>query len=113
MRSHPFDATLELGTRGAAAEPHRTAVPRQHPFEVVVEQALHRGDLLAPRVPAGAAECVEMAAALVPGQVVAGKEERVAVEEDGVSLRVTGRRDHDEIGSELNRLDAGRLALDR
>src|SRR5207244_6124628 len=111
MRNHPLDAALELGARRAAPEMRGPPVPRQDPFEVVVEQALHRGDLLRPRVPAGAAERVEVAAALAPGEVIAGEEERVAVEEHGVALRVARRRNHDEVGSELDRIEAGGLPL--
>src|SRR4051812_18842424 len=112
VRAHPVDATLQLGTRRAAREVYRTPVAGQHPLEVVVEQALHRRDLLRPRIPAGAAERVEMSAALAPGEVVAGEEERVAVEKDRVALRVAGRRDHEEVAGELDGIEAARLALD-
>src|ERR1041385_8127321 len=100
VHSHPLNTALELGMHGTACEVHRTAVAGQHPLEVVLEQALHRCDLLAPRIPAGAAKGVEMAASLAPGEVVAGEEERAAVEEDGVAFRVAGRGDHDEVGGE-------------
>src|SRR4029079_6143416 len=113
VHSHPLNTALELGTRGAAPKLHGTAVAGQHPLEVVVEEPPHRRDLLAPRVPAGAAEGVEVAAALAPGEVVAGEEERAAIEKDGVAFGVAGRRDHDEVGGELDRVEPRGLALDR
>src|SRR5207302_888924 len=71
MHSHPLNTALQLGTGRAAPKLHGPPVPWQDPLEVVVEQSLHRRDLLAPRVPTRAAEGVEVAAALAPGEVVA------------------------------------------
>src|SRR5258708_31526196 len=89
----------------------RTPVAGQHPLESVVEQPLHRGNLLAPGVPAGTPEGIKMAARLAPGQVIAGEEKRVAVEEDGVPFRVTGRRDHEQVIVDRDGGEAGWLTL--
>ena len=75
---HPGHAAFQARVHRRGVEMDRPAVAGQHPFEAIVEQALHRADLLLPRVPAGAAERVEMAAALAPGEVIAGEEVRVA-----------------------------------
>ena len=73
------------------------AVPGQDPLETEVEQPLHRTDLLGPGVPARVPERDEPVSPLRPGQVVAGEEELVPVEEHGVAPRVAGRRDREEV----------------
>src|SRR5947209_1069795 len=69
---HPRHAAREAGVHRCGIELDRAAVTGQQPFESIVEQALHRPDLLLPRIPAGAAERVEMPALLAPGEVIAG-----------------------------------------
>lgn len=81
-------------------------MPRQDPFEGIVEEALHRADLLLPGVPAGVAEGVETVARRGPGEVVAGEEEAVPVEEDGVAAGVARHRDRHQVVGEMKRLQA-------
>src|SRR5678816_3373269 len=103
-RFHPCNALLEL-------LPHRfwigrmvtPAVPGQDPLETEVEQPLHRTDLLGPGVPARVPERDEPVSPLRPGQVVAGEEELLPVEEHGVAPRVAGRRDREEVFGERDR----------
>src|SRR5947208_11963211 len=73
---HPGHAAFQARMHRGRIEMNRPPVSRQHPFESVVEQALHRTDLLLPRIPARAAERVEMAALLAPGEVIAGEKIR-------------------------------------
>src|SRR3954470_17153484 len=91
---------------------HRTAVSRQHPFETEIEQALHRLYLLAPRIPAGAPERVEVSAMRAPREVVAGEEEALLPQKDRVPFRVARRRDHHQSRLELDRIESGRFQLD-
>src|SRR5437763_11605509 len=74
---HPRHAAFEAGVHRRGIEMDRMAVAWQHPFEAIIEQALHRADLLLPRIPARAAESVEMAALLAPGEMIAGEKIRV------------------------------------
>src|SRR5439155_19298411 len=48
-----------------------------------------------------------------PGEMIAGEEELLAPEEDGVASGVAGSGNHQETGLELDRRAAGRLELDR
>src|SRR5437764_12730530 len=83
---HPGDTTFQAYMHRRGIEMNRPAVAGQHPFESIVEQALHRADLLLPRIPAGAAERVEMTKPLAPGEVIAGKKVGLAIEKNGVTL---------------------------
>src|SRR5262245_60193123 len=74
--SHPRHASLQARAHGIRRQVNGPSMSRQHPLEAIVEQALHRLDLLRPRVPARAAEGVEVSAGGAPGQMVAGEEER-------------------------------------
>src|SRR4051812_9559309 len=85
---HPRHAAFEAGVHRRGVEMDRMAVAWQHPFETIVEQALHRANLLLPRIPAGAAERVQMPALLAPGEVIAGEKIRVVAKKNGVSFRV-------------------------
>ena len=96
-----------------AIEAHRPPVSRQHPFEGVVEKPLHRFGLLAPRIPARIAKCVQTVVALIPREMVAGEQELVAHEEDRMPFRVARRRDHQHVIGDLHRIESGRLMLDR
>src|SRR5258708_29769206 len=111
-RLHPGHTLLQAGVHAGGIEMDRTSVAGQHPLEAVVEQTLHRGNLLAPGVPAGTPEGIEMAARLAPGHVVAGEEEGVAIEEDGVPFRVAGRGDHEQVVVDRDGDETGRLTLD-
>ncbi len=82
------------------------AVAGQDPLEAVVEEALHGPDLLGPGVPAGAPKRVEMAPALAPGQVIAGEEVRLAIEENRMTPGVTGRRNHEQVIADGDRIAA-------
>src|SRR5687768_4153532 len=77
-------------------------MPGQHMLEAVIEQALHRPDLLAPRVPAGVAECIEMTAALAPGEVIAGEEKLLAIEKHRMPFGVAGRGNHQQVICDRN-----------
>src|SRR5260221_9630920 len=112
-RLHPGHALLQAGVHAGGVEMDRAPVAGQHPLEAVVEQSLHRENLFAPGVPAGAPEGIEMAARLAPGEVIAGEEEGVAVEEDRVPFRVAGRGDHQQVVVDRNGGEAGWLTLDR
>src|SRR3954447_19259004 len=70
---HPRHATFQGRVHRRGVEMDRMAVTGQHPFKSIVEQALHRADLLLPRIPAGAAERVQMPALLAPCEVIAGE----------------------------------------
>src|SRR5436190_19933931 len=109
---HPRDAALKTSAHGISLETNRSPMAGQHPFELIIEQALHRFDLFAPRIPARAAERVEMAARLAPREMVAGEEKFVLVEKDGVSLGVARRRDHEQIVVKRNRIETVRLHFD-
>src|ERR1051325_4412463 len=92
---HPLDAAGQLLVHLTGVEPHRPAVAGQDPLETEIKEALHRASLFGPGVPAGVAEGVEAVARLVPGEVVAGEEELLAPEENGVASGVAGRGDHE------------------
>src|SRR6185503_1542348 len=85
-RFHPLHALLDL-------RPHRPGrrrmvpppVAGQDPLEAEVEQSLHRADLLGPGEPARVAKRDEAPSPLRPGEMVAGEEELLAVEEHGVA----------------------------
>src|SRR3954447_4329852 len=91
---HPGNAAFEAGVHRGRIEMDRAAVAGQHPFESIVEQALHRPDLLLPRIPTGTAERVKMPALLAPGEVIAGEKVCVVVQKNRVAFRVAGRRNH-------------------
>src|SRR3974390_2778705 len=88
------------------------AVAGQDPLEAMAEQALHRPDLLVPGIPAGIAEADQLPAALGPGQMVAGEEELLAVEQHRMAAGVAGRGDREEVRSEGHRLPSRQLPLD-
>src|SRR5258707_10919017 len=106
IASHPGYASLQTRAHGSGIEMDWAAMAGEDPFEAIVEQSFHRADLLAPRVPAGAAECVEVAAALAPGEMIAGEEIAVAIEKHCVAFRVAGSRDHHDVVAEGDRIDA-------
>src|SRR3954464_661943 len=105
---HPGDTAFEAGVHRSRIEMNRTAVAGQHPFESIVEQALHRPNLLLPRIPAGAAERVEIPALLAPGEVIAGEKVRVVVQKHRVAFRVAGRRNHQHAAAEMDRIASAR-----
>src|SRR4051794_26769090 len=110
---HPGDAAFQTVVHRRGVEMDRPSVAGQHPFEAVVEQAFHRSDLLLPRIPAGAAKRVKMAALLAPGEVIAGEKVRIVVKENGVPFRVAGRRNHQHAAAEIDRILSRGLKLDR
>ena len=104
-RAHLLEEVLQLPPHGGRRRrPVPPAVAGQHPLEREVQQALHRADLLGPRVPARAAGRVEALSALPAHEVVAGEEDEAAVQQHGAARRVAGDRDGQQVVGEPDRL---------
>src|SRR5262249_36625927 len=82
------------------------AVTRQHPFEVISEEFLHRRRLFRPRIPADATRSAQGISLVGPPQVISREEVVVLKKKDGVTTRVTRRWNHQEVAVQLNRRSA-------
>src|SRR5258707_4662995 len=101
---HPIDTLCELVVHAIRGQVNRPAMAGQDPLESVMEEPLHRFDLLAPGVPAGTSEGDEAIPRFVPGQMVAREEKPAAIEIDGVTAGVAGCGNHEQIGLERGRI---------
>lgn len=80
----------------------QAAVPREYPFETVVQQAGHRFSLSAPGVPARVSEGRERVPLRRPGQVIACEQDLIPVQENLMPLRMTRRRKTHQAGLQRN-----------
>src|SRR5688572_19312786 len=78
-RLHPADARLEALPHLIRRQVRASAVPRENPFEVVIQQALHGFGLLRPRVPGDITKRRQPAAIVGPREMVAREQELVPV----------------------------------
>src|SRR5260221_38045 len=100
IRSHRLDETREFATHLLRFEMDPVAVAGEDPLEALREQGLHGTRLLAPVVPAHSARGPQALAVAAPPHVIAGEEELLSIEERGVSGRVAGDGDRDEVRTE-------------